>query len=284
MKETDTILRSKKWNKSIVNNEELAARAFSAQAVLFDELYSGDTIIKYKRKRVRDHVTHLLTLESHMLELNSGTGEDAIFFASQGYRVHATDISSIMLSELNRKVESMRLDKLISSEQCSFTALENLQKRGPYDMVFSNFAGLNCTEYLDKVLLQLPGLVKPEGLVTLVVLPKFCLWETLLFIKGKWRTAFRRFFSRKGTTSHVEGVYFNCWYYNSSYISLHLHETFDVIALEGLCTLVPPSYISNFAQKYPKTYAWLIEKENRLKSNWPWKLIGDYYIITLRKK
>ena len=37
-------------------NEQLAAEAFSRQSGVFDELYSGDAIIQYKRKRVRDHV------------------------------------------------------------------------------------------------------------------------------------------------------------------------------------------------------------------------------------
>jgi len=54
--------------------------------------------------------------------------------------------------------------------------------------------------------------------------------------------------------------------------------------LEGLCTLVPPSYIENFAEKHPRLYNFLQRKENSLKSKWPWKLIGDYYIITLKKR
>jgi hypothetical protein len=156
-----------------------------------------------------------------------------------------------MLDTLNKKVEMAKPDKLITSEQCSFTSLQTLQKRGPYDMIFSNFAGLNCTEHLDRVLHQLPDLVKAGGLVTLVVLPKFCLWESMLFLKGKWKTAFRRFCSSNGTVSHVEGNYFKCWYYNPSYISFALHETFDLVCGRRLCTLVPP-YISNFAGKVSK--------------------------------
>ena len=41
-------------------NEQAAAAAFSKQAPLFDELYATDTIIQYKRKRVRDHVLQRL--------------------------------------------------------------------------------------------------------------------------------------------------------------------------------------------------------------------------------
>ena len=36
--------------------EELAEAAFTSQSGIFDELYSSNTIVSYKRKRVRDHV------------------------------------------------------------------------------------------------------------------------------------------------------------------------------------------------------------------------------------
>jgi len=121
------------------------------------------------------------------------------------------------------------------------------------------------------------------GTATLVILPGFCLWETLLVFKGKIRTAFRRFFSRHGRRAHIEGAYFSCWYYSPSYVKRAAAPLFDVVSAEGLCTLVPPSYIEGFAEKHPRVYAWLVKKEERLKTTWPWRNIGDYYIITLRK-
>jgi ubiquinone/menaquinone biosynthesis C-methylase UbiE len=265
-------------------NEQAAATAFSKQAPLFDELYSGDSIIQYKRMRVRDHVIRWLQPNSNILELNAGTGDDAIFFAQQGYTVHATDISGDMQRLLSEKVKQHDLHNIITHELRSYTDLENLFDRGPYDLILSNFAGLNCTNELPAVLQSFDSLLKPGGLATLVILPKFCLWEFLLLFKGKFATALRRFAGNKGAKAHIEGEYFRCWYYNPSFIQKHLKENFDMIGLEGLCTIVPPSYLQGFAEKYPKTCRWLIKKENNWKAKWPWKIIGDYYIITLRKK
>ncbi|MGN6639143.1 MAG: hypothetical protein ACTHJ8_09550, partial [Mucilaginibacter sp.] len=126
--------------------------------------------------------------------------------------------------------------------------------------------------------------LNPGGLATLVVLPKFCLWETLLVFKGKFRTAFRRFFSDKGCKARVEGIYFKCWYYNPSYILKRIKNDFELIDIEGLCTIVPPSYIEGFAEKHSSAFKFLRKWENRLKNRWPWVYIGDYYIISLRKK
>jgi ubiquinone/menaquinone biosynthesis C-methylase UbiE len=265
-------------------NESDAADAFTGQSAVFDDLYNTNTIINYKRDRVRNHVLKYLAPGSSILELNSGTGEDAVFFASQGHHVHATDISPGMQQQLQLKVQKHGQQAMVSQELCSYTNLDQLRNSGPFDLVFSNFAGLNCTGRLDQVLACLPPLLKPNGVITRVILPNFCLWETLLLFKGKFRTAFRRFFSAKGRVAHLEGHYFKCWYYNPSYITARLKNLFDVLSVEGLCTIVPPSYIEDFAEKHPGAYQYLKRKEDQLKTRWPWKYTGDYYIISLRRK
>ena len=265
-------------------NEKETASAFSKQALVFDEYDAGNTIIHYKRQRVRTHVLTLLAPGSSILELNAGTGTDAIFFAQQGHRVHATDIAEGMQARLREKVTTQGLDGRITTEVRSFTDLANLRQKGPYDLIFSNFAGLNCTQHLDKVLQSFAPLVKPGGLVTLVILPPFSAWETAMLFRGKFRTALRRPLSgRKGAPAHVEGVHFRCWYYAPAYVRKALKGSFQQVKLEGLCTIVPPSYIEHFAEKHPVAWNFLRAKENKYRTAWPWRSIGDYYIISFRK-
>jgi len=270
-------------SKEINNHEESVANAFSKQAPLFDQLYDSNEIIRYKRERVRTHLSHYLKPQDKILELNCGTGEDAIYFATHSYRVHATDISGKMLGELQKKVKAHELDKFITTELCSYTNLNQLKERGPYDIIFSNFAGLNCTDKLPQVLESLETLLKPGGIITMVVLPSFCLWETLLMLKGHFKTAFRRFNSKKGVLANIEGESFRCWYYSPSILISLLVPKYNLIKIEGLCTIVPPSYIENFAEKFPLTFKFLKNMENKLKETWPFRIIGDYYIITFKK-
>lgn len=259
--------------------EEAVAEAFSRQSSVFDDLYGANTIVSYKRSRVRAHFLRHLAPGSSILELNCGTGEDALYFAGQGHRVHATDISTGMLEVLAGKVAAQN----VTWERRSFTALEDLKERGPYDAVFSNFGGLNCTDRLDTVLASLPSLVKPGGTVCLVILPEFCLWEALLVLRGKWKTAFRRFFSRGGRSAHIEGKQFLCWYYNPGYVIRRMSKEFRVLELEGLCSIVPPSYIEHFAERHPRAYRFLRNCEERWKGRRPWRSIGDYYILSLER-
>jgi ubiquinone/menaquinone biosynthesis C-methylase UbiE len=265
-------------------NEQMASAAFTKQSAIFDSIYSNDSIIRYKRHRVWHHLQNYLSPNSRILELNAGTGEDATELARQGHIVHATDISSGMLEKLQEKIKKQQFESLVTTELCSFTALDGLKNKGPYDCIFSNFAGLNCTSELDKVLRSFSVLLKPGGTITLVLLPRFCLWEFLLLFRGKIKTAFRRFSGKKGARAHIDGNWFRCWYYNPSYVQRHLGDSFILKSIEGLCTIVPPSYIEHFAEKRPKLYTYLKRQENKRKSNWPWKFIGDYYIITMKKR
>lgn len=265
-------------------NEQYAAEAFTRQSRIFDESFSGNSIIQYKRSRVRDLVSARLPSNSRILELNSGTGEDAIWFAKQGHQVHATDISSGMLTALNEKLRPCGVQNKITTELCSFTNLQSLKDKGPFDLIFSNFAGLNCTGELNLVLKNFDGLTNPSGLIVLVLMPGFCLWETALVFRGKFKTAFRRLLSKKGVKARVEGIPFTCWYHRPSKIVNILKSNFQLLNLEGLCSVVPPSYLEHFPEKHPALFAFLRKKEDRLKGRWPWKFIGDYYILVMQKK
>ncbi len=271
-------------SSAYTTNEGKAAEAFSKQSSIFDALYSSNPIIQYKRDRVRSLIERFLPTNSCILELNAGTGDDAVYFAKKGHNVHATDISTGMQLQLQQKVNHASLENSITTELCSFTQLAQLQNKGPYDLIFSNFAGLNCTGELDKVLQSFAGLLKPKGIVTMVIMPPFCLWETLLALRGNFKNAFRRFNSRNGVLANVEGVKFLCWYYKPSYIIQLLKKDFTLLGVEGLCSTVPPSYFENFPIKRPSLYKKLMAFENKHKTQWPWRNWGDYFIISFQKK
>ena len=264
-------------------NEKKSAEAFSKQSLVFDQLYATNKIIEYKRERVRKHVSQYIS-QGNILELNAGTGEDATYFGKQGFHVHATDVSAGMQQKLIEKTANNNLSHLVTTEIISFTNLAQLVDKGPYDLIFSNFAGLNCTGELDKVLDSFAPLLKQNGIVTLVVMPRFCLWETLLLFKGRFKNAFRRFNSSKGVTANVEGVNFLCWYYSPLYIEKAMEQNFELLSVEGLCSIVPPSYFESFPIKFPWLYKQLVKMENKFKRTWFCRNTGDYFIVSLKKK
>ena len=56
-------------DKMVNVNEDNAAKAFSKQAAVFDQYDAGNTIIQYKRRRVRERVERDLAPDSAILRI-----------------------------------------------------------------------------------------------------------------------------------------------------------------------------------------------------------------------
>lgn len=256
-----------------------AADAFSRQSPIFDTIDAANPLIGWVRERVREQALRSMKPGDTLLELNAGTGIDSAFFAEQGLKVLATDVSSGMIQQQTLKLR--HATATWSAVECSFLDLDRLGDQR-FQHVFSNFGGLNCTDRLDLVLQGIDKRLLPNGTCTLVIMPRFSPWEVLAALKGNFNLAFRRF--RKRTPAQLEGLSFPCYYYAPGYVKHHLGEGYDVIAQRALSLLVPPPHMEGFPTRWPTLFKALCLLENRIVSlpllrNW-----GDHFVITLRKR
>ncbi|HET9808153.1 MAG TPA: methyltransferase domain-containing protein, partial [Candidatus Limnocylindria bacterium] len=81
------------------------AEAFSRTAERYDRFAEDHPHQTRMRHKVHAHLTRHLPPGARILELNAGTGTDAVHLAQQGFRVHATDIAPGMLKRLRDKVD-----------------------------------------------------------------------------------------------------------------------------------------------------------------------------------
>src|ERR1043165_6309539 len=100
-----------------IMQERDASAAFSKQAAVFDQLDRENSLIVWMRERVHREVMSFIRKGDYMLELNSGTGIDALYFASQGIRVKATDNAPGMLEQLERKVIAAQLEDYVDVQR-----------------------------------------------------------------------------------------------------------------------------------------------------------------------
>jgi ubiquinone/menaquinone biosynthesis C-methylase UbiE len=263
------------------HNEELVSAAFSAQSAIFDQINVENKLTDHLRDIYRSEIDTQINPDSNILELNCGTGIDSIYFAGKGHKILATDNAEGMLAQLKHKIEEQHLEEKITTQRCSFLALNQLGDQR-FDYIISNFGGLNCTDDLDKVLLQFKEHLTDNGKATLVIMPKISPWELIMALKGNFKTAFRRF--RKHTPAHVEGVHFSVYYYNPSYVIRTLKKDFNVLTVKGVYFAVPPDFYQNFVERYPKMYRFLKAVEHRLGRWFPFTYCCDHYMITLQKK
>jgi ubiquinone/menaquinone biosynthesis C-methylase UbiE len=258
---------------------ESARAAFSKQASSFDDIESHNEILQWMRQQIHAHCLRHFKTGDHILELNCGTGIDAVFFAQHGMKVHATDISEGMLGELQKKISAGKLEENITTQKCSFTDLHLLRDK-KFDCIFSDFGGLNCAENIGSVIQSFQPLLKPGGTVTLVIMPPVCPWEMLLALKGNFKTAFRRFKSI-GAESHLEGETFMSYYFTPSKIISAFGKEYKLKELQGLGSFVPPPYLEKFPKKNPGLFRRLKNMDEKFSHTFPFNRWADHFIITM---
>jgi ubiquinone/menaquinone biosynthesis C-methylase UbiE len=256
------------------------AEAFSRTAERYDRFAEDHPHQTRMRHKVYEHLTRHLAPGARILELNAGTGTDAVHLAQRGFRVHATDIAPGMLKRLHDKVDREGLRERISVQQCSFTELDRING-GPYDAVFSDLGGLNCIADLAPVVRSLPRVLRPGGVVTWVLMPPVCLWELALIFTGRARLALRRLAPR-GTRAHLEGLYFTVYYFSPPEVRRAFGTEYRTLEIEGLSVITPTAESKNLAKRHPGVYRALAWLDDRLSHVPPWRGWGDYFIISLR--
>jgi ubiquinone/menaquinone biosynthesis C-methylase UbiE len=264
----------------VENRNEIIAEAFSRTAEKYDAFAEDHPHLTRLRNKVYAHATHYIPQGARILELNCGTGTDAVELARHGYHVHATDIAPGMLDRLRHKVEQFDVRQRVTYQQLSFSEL-NKVRGAPFDAVFSNLGGLNCIPDLSPVIQQLPNVLRPNGLVTWALMPPVCLWEMAEIFRGRIRQAFRRF-SHTGTRAALEGLDFTVYYFTPQQVLEWFGDDYQCLAMEGLSVITPTAESKNFAKLYPRLYRTLCWLDDRLASRSPWRGWGDFFIITLR--
>jgi ubiquinone/menaquinone biosynthesis C-methylase UbiE len=261
-------------------HRERVAEAFSRKSLEYDIFGTDHPNQTRMRHRVYANLEPLLAPGARILELNAGTGTDAVYLAGRGFRVHATDIAPGMLAAIEEKARRHGVGDRLTVQNCSFTELDQIEC-GPFDAVFSNFGGLNCIDDLPRVTGQLARLLVRGGVVVWVIMPPICPWELLAVLRGAGAKAFRRL-RPGGVIAHVSGVYFRTHYYSPGSVRRAFGPGYRLLGLEGLSVFCPPADHKEFAHKRPGIYRVLVKLDDLLGRLPPFRSWGDFFILSLR--
>ncbi len=218
----------------------------------------------------------------NILELNAGTGVDAVFLSDNGYNVHATDISDKMIDIIQAKVKSKNA-KNITAEALSFNEISTI-KENNFDAVISNFGGLNCINDFRKLSGDLAQKLKPGGLFIAVVMNKICPWEIFYYIVTlKFRNAFRRL-NKNGIMAELNGEKVLTYYFTPNEFGKAFGNNFKKVKVYNLGNYTPPPYLVGIYNKLkPLVMLWMTLDE--LTMGLPLvNLLGDHFIIVMKKK
>lgn len=255
---------------------------FDNAASNYDTLFTHSVIGTLQRNLVYRQLSKILKENpKNILEINCGTGEDAIWLAKQNFEVTATDISEAMIAVAKSKTTLDNLVFKVADINTIATTFNN-QK---FDVIFSNFGGLNClskTE-LESFFKNASEIINPNGKLVLIIMPKNTLWEQFYFLlKWDFKNAFRR--KKEVAIANVDGENVTTYYYNPKDIVNLAKANFENKALKPIGFWVPPSYLEPFFKKKPKLISFLNALEQRFKNQSWMSKYADHYLIVLQKK
>lgn len=259
---------------------------FDAVAHDYDAAFTGTAL----GCRMRERVWALLPespSQNHppslVLELNCGTGEDAVWLARQGWDVLATDVAPRMIEVTREKARRTGLEGRVKTQVCSFDGIGGIE--GQFDLVFSNFGGFNCIspQELREFGRVLPEKLKPGGCFVAVVMSRFCWWETLYFLlKMKPRDAFRRF-SREPVAARLNAnTTVPTWYYSPAEFRRLLAPAGCSVRICPAGFWLPPSYFHPVFEKHPRWLRFLNFLEQNCTPSWL-APFADHFFIQLKK-
>lgn len=259
---------------------------FDHIASFYDATFTQSAIGQLQRKQVWSHIMHVLAdLDGlEMLELNCGTGEDALLFSDRGFNIVATDVSSEMLKITQQKVQQYSMQHRISSHFLDLESFDETVFDKKFDLIFSNFGGLNCIkpESLKKLLEKVPAILNPGGRFIAVIMPKFCLWEFLYFTaRFRFKRAFHRM-TKKEVMAEVDGTLSKVWYYKPSQIRKWSTKKFRTVNIQPIGFMLPSSRLEPFFSRKKKWLNLLNNLEKKASRFKVFSGMSDYYLIDLK--
>lgn len=225
---------------------------FDIAAPQYDTIFTYSNIGKAQRKLVFKYINPIIKQDKKLsiLELNCGTGADAIAFAKLGHDVIATDISSGMIEVAKAKEHPANLKFKV--QDINTITEDTFRKK--FDFIFSDFGGINCLskEQLQAFFGKTTEMLLPNGKIAIVLMPKNCLWERLYFtLKGDKTKATRRN-TDESIVANVDGVGVKTWYYNPKDISALANDFYTIRLVKPIGVTIPPSYLEqSFVGKAP---------------------------------
>jgi ubiquinone/menaquinone biosynthesis C-methylase UbiE len=255
-----------------------AALVFDQMAREYDDVFTKSMIGRAQRDVVWSMLIQIFQRGDHILELNCGTGEDALFLARNGLSVTACDASEQMI-----QIASGRLRKEAPGVPVQFNLLpteriHDLKTTTMFDGAFSNFSGLNCVPDLKQTAEDLATLLPPGAPLLVCLSNRFCLWEMLWFVlHGNFRKAFRRCSGH--ATAKVGEFTVDVYYPTGGNLQTLFSPAFVLRSCAGVGVTIPPSYVEAWIRNHPKLLSMLRTIDKTISSHPGFRVLGDHVLL-----
>jgi len=264
---------------------------FDALAGTYDDQFTDSLIGRAQRQAVWRELDRVFQPGQRVLEINCGTGIDAVHLASRGVEVLACDAAPRMIEVARERLGRAELASglgavLRAKVRFEILATEQIGKlhdsAALFDGALSNFAGLNCVEDLSAVARHLAQLLRPGARAVLCMFGPCCAWEVLWYlVHGKPRKAFRRLHAEGSLARLAEGSTVRVRYFSVRRLAGIFAPEFRLKQWKGVGVAVPPSYVEPLARPFLLSLA---ARADRWLSHCPLlRGMADHVLLTFER-
>lgn len=255
--------------------------AFDDIALTYDTQEAENPILQWMRRRVHQAALAAFAGRQRLIEIGSGTGTDAVFFAQHGFEVLGLEPSSEMLLIAREKAAAADCAHRVSFVQAAAEELRHVAPVGLYDGLFSNFGALNCVAHLDKFAQHAARALKFGAPVLFVYMPPICPWEIgYHLLHGQVRKAFRRKKDDAGTLVSLARHAIRTYYFSPAQIISCFEPQFILERQFSLGLLAPPPYVS---KRSARLLHKVMASEEKIAEQWPFRNFGDHLVFQFRR-
>lgn len=266
----------------IDNTECTIISPFDQVADAYDKIFERNLITQNIRSIIWNSYLEYFKTGSTVLDINCGTGTDAIFLAEHGISVIAIDSSARMIEKTKNKISSKGFAHLISPRNISYDNIADIQST--FDGCISNFGGVNCTDDLLKLSDKISSSLKPGGTFIACVMNKISITEVISHIlRLEFKKGFRRF-TNSYCLIKVGSSYVKVWYYTPQKFMKAFSGKFTPLRLYGLNIFSPNPNAHRFTSDHPKATQYLLKFDDLIRFIFPFRSMGDHFVIEMRRK
>lgn len=227
-----------------------SAQAYwDAAAETYHRDFSGSLSGRANRSAVWRALDRTFQPGQRILELNCGTGIDAVHLAARGIRILACDISPRMVELARQRSGEASLNGLLEFRVLENENIDTLVTEGPFDGGFSSFSGLNCARDVSGIAQALARVLADGASFIAGMTGRLVPWEIAWFLAhGKPGKAFRRL--RRDSQDS-----------NAGPVPVRNYSVKEIVSVfapglrlkrwESFGIAMPPSYMEHWTQQFP---------------------------------
>jgi SAM-dependent methyltransferase len=264
-----------------MHSDKKSSAAFDSEAHIYDQYFTYSKIGIAQRNLVWKNFIPIIKnykIKS-VFEINCGTGEDAVFLNKKGISVLPTDVSIKMVEETNSKLSKNGFNA--NSFCVDINNLDSLSYDDRFDLIFSNFGGLNCLNEI-----QLKLFFKNSSILfgekknyVLVFMGKYCLMEKLYFLFKFRFLEINRRSSNKTRNAKLKYEYIETSFYSIRQIKNILPKNLKIVSYAPIGFFVPPSYLETFFRTQSMTFNLLNKLELMIHNFSFLSNFSDHFIV-----